>query len=72
MEEKNCWERFSQIIFASLPFFWQEAFRHSLLEVFDPARLDDWNTSTIPERVKASKRVPKIVFFRMPGRFLSI
>jgi hypothetical protein len=72
MEEKNWWERFSQIIFPSFPFFWQEASIDSLVEEFKPARLDDWNKMTTPARVMASNKVPMIVLFRMWGWFLSI
>ena len=72
MEEKNWCERFSQIIFPSFPFFWQDASIDSLVEGSNPARLDDWNTRTIPARVNASNKVPMIVLFRMYGWFLSI
>jgi hypothetical protein len=72
IEEKNWCERFSQIIFPSFFFFWQDASIDSLLEESNPARLDDWNTRTIPARVNASNKVPMIVLFRMYGWFLSI
>jgi hypothetical protein len=65
MEEKNWWERFSQIIFPSFPFFWQEASSDSLVEESDPAGLDDWNNMTTPARVRASIKVAMIVLFRM-------
>ena len=72
IDEKNWWERFSQIIFPSFPFFWQEASSVSLVEESNRARLDDWNNMTTPARVKASNKVPMIVLFRMWGWFLSI
>ena len=72
MEEKNCCERFSQIIFPSFPFFWQDASIDSLLEESIPAPLEDWNTKTMTASVNDSNKVPVIVLFRICGWFLSI
>jgi len=72
MEEKNCCDRFSQIIFPSLSFFWQDASRDSFVEEFLPSEPEDWYARNIPARINARNKVPIIAFFCMVGWFLSI